>query len=383
MKVVSITTFDIGGGAARAGFRQHEALRRAGVDHWILAGKKLSADPFTVEAPPMRNSYVRSRQASLVRQFAIDRNRTALSDTWFSFPLRDTGLAEIEQVRSADIIDVQWSSAFVSLDGLEELFALGKPVTFTLHDQWAYTGGCHYTAGCERYLTDCRGCPQLAVDPIGVPAITLQLRKSLGAARRGTVIGPSRWMHETARRAPVFAGWRHEHLPMPLDTGVFVPRNRAEAQRHLGLGPGPWRVLFVAERVAEKRKGFSDLLEAGAKLGLIAGRPVHFVAMGTAPDRPADFGVRIQYLGKLDDQKDVAAAYSAADVMLLPSHEDNLPNTMLEALACGTPVIGYDIGGLPDAVRPGLTGKLVPVGDVGALAGAIREVLESGASACA
>lgn len=380
MKVVSIGTYDLGGGAARAAFRQHEALRRAGMDHWMLVGKKTSTDPYVIEAPPMPRSYIRSRKASLIRQFAIDRNRTPLSDTWFSFPLRDTGLAELDLVRSSDIINVHWASGFLSLNGLDELFTLNKPVIFTLHDQWAYTGGCHYTAGCEGFRKDCSGCPQLAIDPYNVPATTLRLRKELAQARRGTVVGPSLWMHRTASDSPVFAGWRHEHLPMPLDLDAFTPQPRESALAQLNLTPGPWRILFVADRVSEKRKGFHDLLDVARRVESVSGRAVHFLAMGKAADIPPDLEPRIESVGHLSDIAQIAATYSAADAMLLPSYEDNLPNTMLEALACGTPVIGYDIGGLPDMVRPNQSGALVPKDDTAALAKALTDILASGAT---
>lgn len=380
MKVVSIGTYDRQGGAARAAFRQHQALRRAGVDHWMLVGKKSSDDPFIVEAPPMRHSHIRSRKAELIRQFGIDRNRTSLSDTWFSFPLRDTGLAALDLVRSADIINVHWCSALLSLTGLDELFSLGKPVVLTLHDQWAYTGGCHYAASCEGFRKDCASCPQLAVDPFNVPATVLRLRQELARSRRGTVVSPSRWMCRTASESSVLSGWRHEHIPMPLDLDAFKPQPREAALASLGLKPGPWRILFVADRVAERRKGFHDLVEAAARVTSVAGRPVHFLAMGQHTEISSELASRVEFVGSLSDDEKIAATYSASDCLLLPSHEDNLPNTMTEALACGTPVVGYDIGGLPDLVRAGQSGALVAKGDTHALAQALTNLLASGAT---
>lgn len=380
MKVVSIGTYDRLGGAARAAFRQHQALRAAGIDHWMLAGKKSSDDPFVVEAPPMRHSFIRARKADLIRQFAIDRNRTPLSNTWFSFPLRDKGLAALEVVRSADILNIHWSSGFVSLSGLDELFSLGKPVVITLHDQWAFTGGCHYTSGCDEFRRTCTSCPQLAVDPFNVPATVLRLRRDLGHARRATVVSPSRWMFDTASASPAMAGWRHEHIAMPLDLEVFKFQPREVARATLGLKPGPWRVLFVADRVAERRKGFQDLVAVASLVSSVADRPVHFLALGQSFDVPPELASRVELLGSISENDRIAATYAAADCLLLPSHEDNLPNTMTEALACGTPVIGYNIGGLPDLVRSGQTGALVQRGDTNALAQALIQLLSSGAT---
>lgn len=325
----------------------------------------------------MPNSYIRSRKAELVRQFAIERNRTPVSDTWFSLPLRDTGIAEIDVVRDSDIIHVHWCSGLLSLNGLDELFSLGKPVVLTLHDQWAFTGGCHYSAGCDGFRTGCETCPQLDRDPVGVPAVTLRLRRQMALSRRGTVVSPSRWMLRTASESPVFSGWNHEHVPNAIDTDVFKPQARSDARRALNLAPDPWWILFVSERVAERRKGFADVLRVASRLESVAGRPIRFLALGAPIELPPELSGRFEFTGKLDQESRIVAAYSAADALLLPSYEDNLPNTMVEAIACGTPVVGFETGGIPDLVLPGISGLIVPTGDAEGLAGALAEILAS------
>ncbi|HEX8878050.1 MAG TPA: glycosyltransferase [Phycisphaerales bacterium] len=380
MKVVTLSTYDITGGAARCAQRHHEALRAAGVDHNLLVAWKRSSDPAILPVPPYRKAIAQGARAEFLQRLTIERNRAPGADTWFTFPFVDCGADGLSIVRDADVIEVHWCSGLVSLDGLDALFALGKPVVITLHDQWLFTGGCHYSGGCEGYLRDCATCPQLAHDPVGVPATVLSLRKQLGARRRGTVIGTSRWIHALARSSPVFAGWRHEHLPSALDLRVYRPRPRDEARREIDLDDAAWNVLFVADRFSEKRKGFDDLVAAARQIGTVAGRPVRFVAMGQPVELDPALADRVRFLGVQHDQARIAAIYAACDAMLIPSHEDNLPNTMLEALATGTPVVAYRVGGVPDMVHEGSTGALVERGDTAGLARALTNLLKGGAS---
>lgn len=380
MKVVTLSTFDITGGAARCAFRHHEAMRRAGVEHTLLVAWRRSDDPGVVVVPPYAKAMAIGSRAEFLQRVTVERNRAPGADTWFSLPFIDCGADGLNVVREADVIEVQWSSGLVSLDGLDALFALGKPVVLTLHDQWFLTGGCHYSDRCDGYTRDCAKCPQLADDPVGVPAMLLALRKELGARRRGTVIGTSRWIHAMAKASPVFAGWRHEHIPSALDLDVYRVRARDEARRVAELSDDAWNVLFVADRFAEKRKGFDDLVAAARAIGTVGGKPVRFVAMGQPVELDPALADRVRFLGVQHDQAKIAAIYAACDALLIPSHEDNLPNTMLEALATGTPVVAYRVGGVPDMVHEGSTGSLVDRGDVAGLARALTTLLESGAS---
>lgn len=380
MKVVTLSTNDITGGAARCAQRHHEAMRRAGVDHRMLVSWRRSDDPFIHAAPPFAKAMHLGPRADFLHRITIERNRAPGADTWFTFPLTDCGADGLNIVRDADIIEVQWSSGLVSLDGLDALFALGKPVVLTLHDQWFLTGGCHYSDRCDGYTRECAQCPQLADDSIGVPAKLLALRKELGARRKGTVIGTSRWIHSMAQASPVFSGWHHEHVPSALDLDVYRVRPRDESRRAVSLDGDAWNVLFVADRFAEKRKGFDDLVAAARLIGTVGGRPVRFVAMGQAVDLDPALADRVRFLGVQHDQSRIAAIYAACDAMLIPSHEDNLPNTMIEALASGTPVVAYRVGGVPDMVHEGVTGRLVERGDTAGLASALTTMLESGAT---
>lgn len=380
MKVVTLSTNDIIGGAARCAQRHHEALRRAGVDHRMLVSWRRSDDPHIHAAPPFTQAMHLAPRVEFLHRITIERNRAPGADTWFTFPFTDCGAEGLTIVREADIIEVQWSSGLVSLDGLDALFALGKPVVLTLHDQWFLTGGCHYSGRCDGYTRDCANCPQLGEDPVGVPATVLALRKEFGEHRKGTVIATSRWIHDMAKASPVFAGWRHEHLPSALDLNVYRVRPRDEARREVNLSDDAWNVLFVADRFAEKRKGFDDLVAAARAIGPVRGKPVRFVAMGQPVELDPALAERVRFLGVQHDQTTIAAIYAACDAMLIPSHEDNLPNTMLEALATGTPVVAYRVGGVPDMVHEGSTGALVDRGDTAGLARALTTLLESGAT---
>ncbi len=375
MKVVSLSTFDISGGAARAAHRQHQALRQAGVDHWMLVGNKRSEDAHVIAAAVNPDS-PQATHVALTQRFAIDQNRTPVSNTWFSFPLFDAEVAKHELLRDADIIHLHWTSGFISLDGIANLMALGKPVVFTLHDQWALTGGCHYTSGCEKFLTGCQACPQLALDPVGVPAVVWNQRLKLGQATKATVISPSHWLHQLASASPTLSNWRHEVIPNAVDGRVFQPRDQREAREALGLRQDAWQVMLIAEQIGEHRKGLADLTPTILNLHSVADRPVAYFSVGHGQPHPQWEG-KVVSLGSIAEEARLATIYAAADVLLLPSHEDNLPNTMVEALACGTPVVGYRIGGLPDCIVPGRTGELATRGDAEGLTAAVKTLLQS------
>jgi len=157
-----------------------------------------------------------------------------------------------------------------------------------------------------------------------------------------------------------------------VNTDEFAPRNRAAARAALGIPADSEVVLFVAYSVAPRRKGFSLLVEA---LRELSERPNLFALSVGAGTPDVDTPVQALHLGKITQNRLLSLAYSAADLYVIPSLQDNLPSTVLESMACGTPVVGFDVGGVPEMVRPGVTGALAPVGDVSALADSISGLL--------
>jgi hypothetical protein len=245
---------------------------------------------------------------------------------------------------------------------------------WTFHDQRPFTGGCHFSAGCTRYQKDCARCPQLEHDDFEVPAANLADQLRLVPAAAITVVTPSRWLADCARRSALFARSRIETIPYGIDTDCFVPQPRAEARRQLGWPAEGFCVLFGADYGNEKRKGFQEL---AAALRLCWNEPafqqqvrrgdVRLVAFGRPSPELEALPVPIQNCGYVSSEDTLARMYAASNLFLLPSLEDNLPNTVLESMSSGTPVLAFDVGGVPDLVTDGFTGRLAPSGDSGAL----------------
>ena len=324
------------------------------------------------EAPP--RGLVETDLWNFVGDRRVRKNRTALSSTYFSLDYPGCNLTEHEWVKSADILNLHWVSDFQSPTSLAALLSLGKPVVWTLHDLRAFTGGCHFPAGCRGYETDCFPCPQLQRDRLALTRRNVADQRESYSMNPPVLVSPSRWLAECARRSAVFKDVEIEVIPYGTEAGAFHPEQRSEARRQLGIPDAAFCMAFGAHYLSEKRKGAAEL---GAALQAFAARrgdeKAILLAFGRYSGGVAYPGIEVRSLGYLRDEVEIRRAYSAADVFVLPSLEDNLPNTMLEALACGTPVAAFAVGGIPDVIRDGVNGRLVPVGDVAALAKALGD----------
>jgi glycosyltransferase involved in cell wall biosynthesis len=385
VKIVHISTADIEGGAARAAYRLHKGLQEIGEESLMLVRDKACIEDSVLEILPDSGSESSGDEElsneSVIQNYYIDANRTKLSDTVFSFPYPGYELCDLPEVQRSDIINFHWIARFQSPVTLQRVLALGKPVVWTLHDQWAFTGGCHFSAGCEKYRSDCQGCPQLGEDPFDLPAAVLCDKVECFQEGNLTIVSPSRWLAECAKASWLFRKYRVEVIPYSLDSTVFRPVPRAEAKASLGLVAESIVLLFGSMSSTEKRKGFE--LTAAA-LGrclkdrrfkqMVDSGHLEVMCFGFPGDGLKSVGMPVFSLGYIRDDEKMNLAYAAADAFILPSLEDNLPNTMLESMSCGTPVIGSRVGGIPDLVREGVTGRLVAPDDEQQLAEAILSV---------
>lgn len=376
MKVTHLSTHDWTGGAARAASRLHTGLREIGVDSTMLIQEGVARS----SAAQRARRPARGRKAlwDLLQKHCCATNRTALSATYFSAPIPGTDIATHVAVRGADVLHLHWVTRFLAPSALAALARRGRPLVWTLHDQRPFTGGCHYSAGCRGYESTCAPCPQLRDDPFSLPARVLAAQRAALPPDRAVVVTPSRWLAGCARRSACFADARIEVIPNGVDTNVFTPADRRAARAELGLPMAGFQILFGADSGKEPRKGAASLASA---LRILAEKPaardsIRLLSFGEPSPLFDSTGLPLHHLGYLDRDDELARAYRAADVFVLPSLEDNLPNTMLEALACGTPVVGSNIGGIPDLVVEGETGRLFPANDSAAIASALLDLIE-------
>jgi glycosyltransferase involved in cell wall biosynthesis len=385
LKILQVSTYDIQGGAGIAAYRLHRGLRELGEECRMLVRHKSSADDSVIRVLPRKPAERDDQEfflRTVIQGHYIDSNRTDISNTMFTLSHPGYDLSHLPSIRETEIINLQWVADYQSPVTLRKLLSLGKPVVWTLHDQWAFTGGCHYAAGCTKYREDCAACPQLADDPFDLPAAILQDKKALCTPAQLTIVTPSRWLASCVRESALFKNLRVEVIPYSLDTEFFSPSPKGEAKKKLGLPPDTVTLLFGVIDGAEKRKGFQELLtairyamETPQFKNLVGQGRLKIFCFGHSDAALNDAGLPVIHLGYLDSLEKIRNAYCAADLFILPSFEDNLPNTILEALSCGTPVVAFAAGGIPDLVTDGVNGRLVPVGNSHELSRAILSLV--------
>jgi glycosyltransferase involved in cell wall biosynthesis len=259
------------------------------------------------------------------------------------------------------------------------LWGFDKPVVWTLHDLWLVTGNCAYPYACPRWKRSCGRCRQLGVYPMSAvdrSRLYRRLKPQLIAAARPILVAPSRWLAAHVRQVPALAGLPLRVIPYPLACDVFSPADdRAEARRYLGLTPTAPTVILGGYNWADARKGGSDAI-AALRAASARVPELQLLVIGADSDRVLQrSGVRGRAMPFIRERAALARAYGCADVCLLPSRAENYPLTALEAMACGTPVVAYDVGGVPEQVRPGETGLLARDGQTDELATGLVRVL--------
>ena len=367
MNVVHVNANDVSGGAARSCYRLHQFLLRQGVNSRLLVQHKRSIDPTVELIEPWVTDTGSFQNVELVQRVFAAHNRTDISNTHFSVSLAGPDLSRHPAVEAADVIHLHWVASMQTPANIRRLMALGKPVVWTLHDLRPLTGGCHFPAGCSKFQDLCASCPQLRYDPLDLPAAALREQIELIDVANLTIIAPSRWIAEQARLSAMLRDkTRIETIPNGIDADVFAPRSRVEAREALGLARDGIYILCGADHTEEKRKGFESLARV---LGEVVHDP-RFVSSGArllwVGDQPASqaYGdMPLIPLGRIPQEEQMALAYAASDLFLLPSLEDNLPNMLLEALSCGTPAIAYSVGGIPEVLHDGVNGRLIPAAD--------------------
>lgn len=365
--ILVVNTSQKNGGAARAAFRSFCGLRnRYPAVHYLTLIKE-DHDPNITgylhqSAKRILVLWLADLDQIPLRSYPQRQGRT-FSPAFWPNPLR-TPLSRFQ----ARLVHLHWVGA--GMLRVEELARLRCPIVWTLHDTWAFTGGCHYMGDCEGYKKDCGCCPQLGSQTRDDYSHKLMHRKVKAFENLDiTLIAPSHWLAEKAKQSSLFAGKRIEVIPNGLDTEVFRPIDHQIARQYFDLPEDSAVVLFGAQWLTDPRKG-GDLLRDTLKQ---LNQPCTLLLFGEGvlPLEGCSH-ISVRQLGSLADDVSLAMVYSAADVFVCPSREDNLPNTVAEALACGTPCAAFAINGLPDMIEHQKNGWLSRPFDTADLAEGIR-----------
>jgi glycosyltransferase involved in cell wall biosynthesis len=383
MKIVHLSTIDVKGGAARSAYRLHQGLQRIGWPSTMFVMEKTCPDQTIVRFEPPHGLVARVRgrirRKVIARDFAQYRASRPLGCEVFSDDRSRFQRSMVDQVPRCDVINLHWVAGMLDYASFFPQMTQRTPVVWTLHDMNAFTGGCHYDDQCGRFTRSCGLCPQLGSTSEQDLSRLVWERKNqaLTACVKGRlrIVTPSRWLAEEARRSTLLSGVRVDVIPYGLDLDVFAPRDQAFSRELLGIPQDARVIFFLAGALGNRRKGFSSLLEGLPHCAKHIDKLL-LVSLGDSSPK-MDGGVPWLHLGSIHDDRLLSAVYSAADLFVLPSLQDNLANTVLEAMACGVPVVSFNAGGTPDMVRPGITGQLVPAFDVSALAAVIVQLMNA------
>lgn len=379
MKILILNTAEHTGGAAVAANRLLRALLRQGVLALMLVRDRATDDPAVVslDQGAVRRwlNFLYFVWERLVIYLCNKLNKRNL----FQVSIANTGIniRRTAAFREADVIHIHWiNQGFLSLDEIARIIASGKRVVWTLHDLWPATAICHYPGDCVKYRTGCSACPMLNPNPLVDLAAKVARRKGKIDWRRVTFVGCSEWIARTARESVWLREARFVSIPNPIDTTLFRPIDRREARQRLGLPEEKRLILFAAAKLSDTRKGAAFLLEACRLLAAEMEGELEIILMGSdAAELSALSPVPVRALGYISGAAELAVAYSCADLFVIPSLEDNLPNTIMEAMACGTPCVGFRTGGIPEMIDHAVNGYVAASRDSADLARGIAWVL--------
>lgn len=379
MRITIVNTSDIHGGAAIAAYRLFKVIRERLPETRMLVREKLTT---TKDITGLNSSFsqrfVNQLRFYLERISFILRSKT--KDLWFAFSPANFGqnIIRLPEIRNADIIHLHWvNGGFLSLKSLRKLLKTGKPIVWTMQDMWAFTGGCHYSGSCTNYMRNCGDCFFLKFPSKKDLSNRIHQQKlKIYASNNINFIASSNWMAENARKSSLIGKCKIEVLPNPIDTEIYKPADKLSVRDELGFPRNRFLILSGAANLKDKRKGFVFLMQAISQMkkinpeiseifGLITFGKSSVVDVSDVPVYPQSY---------LKDDNSIAMLYQAADVYVIPTLEDNLPSTIMESLACGTPVVAFNTGGIPDMVDHKTTGYLAKLRNVNDLISGINWV---------
>ena len=381
MRVLIVNTSERTGGAAVAASRLMEALNNNGVKAKMLVRDK-ETDRLTVAAVPGQK---RMQWCFLWERFVVWMRLHLKREHLFEVDIANCGadITQLPEFLEADVIHLHWvNQGMLSLKIIRKILDTGKPVVWTMHDIWPATAICHVALDCRRFEQQCCHCRLL---PGGgsdndLAAQTWRRKERMLSGRQITFVACSEWLASEAKKSALLKGQRVERIPNPIDTHIYQPVDKKKAREAVGLPIEGRIILFASQRVTNPGKGMQYLLEACRLLAEQHPEKKDDMTVailgGHAEEIAGQLPFRTCPLGYVNDEQRIVNIYNAADVFVLPSLSENLPNTIMEAMACGVPSVGFRVGGIPEEIEHQKTGYVAAYRDAEDLARGLHWILE-------
>lgn len=382
MKVLIVNTNERVGGAAVAANRLMEALNRNGEKAMMLVSRKTSDNLMVAD---VGRSWLQ-RWRFLWERWRILMSLKGHRAHLFKVDTAIIGadITRTKEFREADIIHLHWvNHGMLSLNGLRKIFESGKPVVWTMHDAWPSTAICHHTEGCKAYTTECKHCPILPNNGSENDLANKVWKRKMHVLKGQNVsfVACSRWLEQQARESRLLQDHYLTNIPNCIDTHVFKKEDKTKAREKLNLPTDKKLIMFAAQRLDDDWKGMKYLLEAINKLTEKHNdwkQTTGIILLGEQHDDLTEhISIPVFHMGYISDEQAIVNVYNAADTIVIPSLQDNLPNIIMEAMACGVPCVGFKTGGIPEMIDHKKNGYIAEQRNADDLSKGIEWVLDN------
>lgn len=351
VRILLVNTSEHTGGAAVAANRLMAALRKNGVKTKMLVRDKTTDD---INVVSLTRSCLWQKFLFCYERLIIFVANLFSRKNLFAIDVAMVGndITQTDEFQEADIIHLHWvNQGMMSLSSIKAVLKSGKPVVWTMHDMWPCTGICHYARQCESYHTGCHNCMYLRFPALNdLSAKSYYQKQKAYSFGKISFVACSKWLRKEAEKSALMKGHNLLDIPNPIDTGVFCPKSKKISCDELGLPIDRKLVLFCSVKITDERKGFSYFVNCCNSLKK-SGMNIGVVLLGTcSEDLSSAIPFETYSMGYISDSNKLAKVYNAVDLFVTPSLEDNLPNTIMEAMACGTPCVGFEVGGIPEMI---------------------------------
>jgi len=388
MKILFLNSSDTHGGAAKASYRLFVGLRNEGVSVKMLVRDKATNDPNVISCLDFERKGWLGKIDKIIWKI---KNRIR-KQKWKKYPDRESvflndldSVSLLRAIRSIDFDVLHLHFVANRFLDLHELTKFNKPIVWTLHDSWAFTGICHFFYDCKRYEQSCGCCPMLHSDnPNDFTHKIWKTKDSIYQKTNMHIVTPSNWLGSCAAKSSLLSGFPLSVIPNGINTQLYKPMFDSEARINIGLKIDTYYVLFGAVNpTSDSNKGFDLLVDSLKQLKQIVDKQIELLVFGFGAStftEELDLGFPTSYLGIIHDENRLVEIYNAADVVIVPSRSENFSNTILESLSCGTPVVGFDIGGNSDLIDHKQNGYLAKPFDTMDLARGVIWCIENNTS---